>query len=288
LGATWPGRDEAACALDVATPGLYDERMQRNVSESESAPLVEALKASEERYQFLAETIPVHIWTALPTGLLDYVSEQTARHLGMTAQQLLSDGWQSVVHPDDLGHAVEQWMHSLRTGDVYEVEFRLKLASGNYAFHLARAVPQRDAEGMIVRWFGTNTYIDEQREQLRQRQVLFDEVAQQLRESAVAFVDLQQKYEKAVAQLAQTKPLSKPSTQSVAVDWQAVALARLSKLLGDEEGGRVFAATLAAAPLERIASASDLQRFANVLKPQGGLLGATGAQLYLHAVIHGR
>jgi len=139
-----------------------------------------------ESDRFLAENIPVQIWTALPNGHLDYVTEQTASGLGLTAAELLRDGWQNVVHPDDLGLAVERWTQALSTGQPYEVEFRLKLASGAYAWHLARAIAQRSADGRILRWLGTNTNIDELREERRRVQALLDEVAGQAQERAVA------------------------------------------------------------------------------------------------------
>ncbi|HEY5147601.1 MAG TPA: ATP-binding protein, partial [Polyangiaceae bacterium] len=135
----------------------------------------EALEASEERYRFLTESIPVQIWTALPDGHLDYVSHQTAHSLGLTAERLLADGWQNVVHPDDLPRAVEHWTRSVTTGVPYEVEFRLKTPDGEYAWHLARAVPQRSASGAIVRWFGTNTNIEDQRAHQRQIEALLVE-----------------------------------------------------------------------------------------------------------------
>lgn len=148
------------------------------VAESpDPADLRDALRESDERYRFLAETIPVQIWTAGPDGQLDYVTEKTARSFGLTAAQLLRDGWKDVVHPDDLALAVERWTHALTTGEPYAVEFRLKLASGAYAWHLAQAVAQRRQDGAIVRWFGTNTNIAEQREERRRVQSLLDEVA---------------------------------------------------------------------------------------------------------------
>ena len=162
-----------------------------------------ALKESEERYRFLAENIPVQVWTALPNGMLDYVTEQTARHFGLTADRLLDEGWQNVLHPEDVPLAVEKWTHSLTTGEPYAIEFRLKLANGRYAAHLARAVAQRDAEGKIVRWFGTNTDITEQREEQRRTQALLDEVASQAVESARAIATLQRQKQEADARVAE-------------------------------------------------------------------------------------
>jgi PAS domain S-box-containing protein len=170
-----------------------------------------ALRESEARYRFLAETIPVQIWTALPDGRLDYVTRQTASSFGLTPERLLAEGWQNVVHPDDLALAVARWTHALTTGDVYEVEFRLKLVDGSYAYHLARAVPQRDDAGAIVRWFGTNTNIDEQREAQRRTQALLDEVARQAVESAAVIVALRTAKERAEARVAELEAASRPT-----------------------------------------------------------------------------
>jgi PAS domain S-box-containing protein len=158
----------------------------------------DVLQEREQPDRFLAENIPVQIWTSLPSGQLDYVTEQTATHLGLSAAELLRDGWQNVVHPDDLGLAIERWTRALTTGEAYEVEFRLKLASGSYAWHLARAIAQRAPDGRIVRWLGTNTNIDELREERKSVQALLDQVAQQAHEQAIALEALRR--ENAAAQ----------------------------------------------------------------------------------------
>lgn len=166
-------------------------------------PDADALRESEERYRFLAETIPVQIWTALPDGRLDYVTEQTAAHFGLTPERLLNEGWQNVLHPDDLPLAVSRWTHALMTGETYEVEFRLRLRDGSYACHLARAVPQRNRAGAIVRWFGTNTDIEEQREEQRRTAALLAEVARQARESEALIASLRRAKAEAEARVAE-------------------------------------------------------------------------------------
>lgn len=134
----------------------------------------------------MAEIVPVQIWTAAPDGALDFVSSRASRDFGVPTEVLLRDGWKDVVHPDDLAATGARWAHSLATGEPYEVEFRLRMASGSYAWFLARAVAQRDDDGRIVRWFGTNTDIDEQRESQRRTQALLDQVAAQSRETEAA------------------------------------------------------------------------------------------------------
>jgi PAS domain S-box-containing protein len=121
-------------------------------------------EANEQRYRFLAESIPQQVWTAQPDGALDYVNRQTVDYFARTGDQIVGDNWQQVIHPDDLEACLARWQRSLATGEVYEVEFRLRRGSdGDYRWHLGRALPMRDADGRIIRWFGTNTDIDDQK-----------------------------------------------------------------------------------------------------------------------------
>ena len=123
----------------------------------------EALRESEARYHFMTEAIPAQVWTATPDGRLDYVSERVARYFGLSKEQLLRDGWKDVVHPEDLPIVGARWSHSLATGEPYKVEFRLRAADGTYRWHLGRAQAQLDDRSEIVRWFGTNTDVQDER-----------------------------------------------------------------------------------------------------------------------------
>lgn len=128
---------------------------------SETTKRVEA----ERRYHFLTNALPVQIWTATPDGALDYVSDRVAEYFGKTPAQVIGEGWLSVLHPDDVDRTIQRWSASLQSGQPYEVEFRLWSAEHSaYRWHLGRAMPQRDASGNIIRWFGTNTEIEERKQ----------------------------------------------------------------------------------------------------------------------------
>lgn len=122
---------------------------------------VEALQRSEESFRTLAEAIPQQVWASRPDGGLDFVNGRVLSYFASTQEKVLGDGWQNVIHPDDLPRVVVRWTHSLTTGAEYEVEFRLERADGTYRWHLGRAVAVRGAREEIVRWFGTNTDIDD-------------------------------------------------------------------------------------------------------------------------------
>jgi PAS domain S-box-containing protein len=145
---------------DVTDSVLARREVERLWSESEAAR--KAAMESEERYRFTANAVPVQIWTANADGALDYVSDRAAEYFGKSAAEVIGEQWLSVLHPDDVKPTLDRWQQSIERGEPYEVEFRLWSARHDaYRWHLARAVPQRDEAGKVVRWFGTNTDIED-------------------------------------------------------------------------------------------------------------------------------
>jgi len=122
------------------------------------------LHEAEQQYRTLAELLPHTIWTSRPDGQLDYISRRGFEDTGLPAGDISQ--WQRAVHPEDLPRLNERWQHSLHTGEPYETEVRIRRADGRYRWHLIRALPRRDARGRIVRWFGTNADIDDQKQAL--------------------------------------------------------------------------------------------------------------------------
>ncbi|HEX8070144.1 MAG TPA: ATP-binding protein [Pyrinomonadaceae bacterium] len=157
-------------AVARAYEELGREVLVRERAEHERAELLgreqaarAAAEASEQHYRFLAESIPQQVWTARPDGWLDYVNARAVEYFGLPAAEGLGWEWPRLLHPDDVPACLERWRHALATGEPYEVEFRLRRADGAYRWFLGRALPMRDAAGRVVKWFGTNTDIDEQK-----------------------------------------------------------------------------------------------------------------------------
>jgi PAS domain S-box-containing protein len=145
---------------DVTESVVARREVERLWFESEAAR--KAAQQSEERYKFTANAVPVQIWTATSDGALDFVSERAAEYFGRPASEVIGEQWLSVLHPDDVAQTLDRWKRSITTGEPYTVEFRLWSAAHQaYRWHLARAIPQRDESGQIIRWFGTNTDIEE-------------------------------------------------------------------------------------------------------------------------------
>jgi formate hydrogenlyase transcriptional activator len=123
----------------------------------------ETVRQSDARIRQIVDTIPVEIWSGLPDGTIDFVNERWRSDLGLTLQDLPGDGWQKMIHPDERARVVEAWTKSVRTGIPYEQEERHLQANGQYRWVLSRGLPLHDEHGNIVRWFGTNTDIDDQK-----------------------------------------------------------------------------------------------------------------------------
>ncbi|HYM78022.1 MAG TPA: diguanylate cyclase [Candidatus Dormibacteraeota bacterium] len=136
---------------------------------------ISAARNDEARFRTLAEAIPEIVWTASPEGTVDYANRRLTELTGLSPDRVKGMSWQQIIHPDDLPVALQKWENSLRTGTVFEIEYRVRVASGDYRWYLIRATPMRDAVGKIVKWFGSGTDIDNQ---MRTQQVLEEQIKQ--------------------------------------------------------------------------------------------------------------
>lgn len=145
-------------------------QMLREIQERDSA-----LQESERQFRNLADSIPQLAWMAEPNGDLFWYNRRWYEFTGTTPEQMAGWGWKAVHDPELLPDVLAKWHFSLSTGQPFEMIFPLRAEDGEYRQFLTLATPVRDANGKIVRWFGTNTDITEQRrseEALRQTEKL--------------------------------------------------------------------------------------------------------------------
>lgn len=124
----------------------------------------EALHDSETRFRALADNISQLAWMADATGWLFWYNRRWFDYTGTTLDEMKGWGWQKVHHPDHLDRVVKRWRQAHEAGEPWEDTFPLRGTDGRYRWFLSRAMPIRDADGRVVRWFGTNTDVTEQRE----------------------------------------------------------------------------------------------------------------------------
>ncbi|HJT77645.1 MAG TPA: ATP-binding protein, partial [Gemmataceae bacterium] len=123
-----------------------------------------ALRESEEQFRTLADSIPQLAWMARPDGHIFWYNRRWYEYTGTTPEQMQGWGWQAVHDPGELPRVLAEWKAALAEGRPWEDLFPLRRYDGRLRWHLSRAIPVRDGQGRVVRWFGTNTDIEDRKE----------------------------------------------------------------------------------------------------------------------------
>jgi PAS domain S-box-containing protein len=131
---------------------------------TERMRILRALEKSEAQFSVLAQNMPNQVWTARADGRLDWFNDQVYAYCGEPRGSLNGRAWRRLLHPQDLQPALDRWSASLKAGQPFEAEFRLRDIEGNYRWHLARAQPLMDDRGIITAWVGTSTEIEAQKQ----------------------------------------------------------------------------------------------------------------------------
>jgi PAS domain S-box-containing protein len=133
-----------------------------NITEQKRAE--EAVRRSEKELRDVIETIPAMAWTTLPDGNSDFTNQSWLEYTGTSLENARGEDWRKPFHPTDIAGLAEKWRTSLATGKPYEGEARVWRASnGEYRWFLHRAVPLRDENGNILKWYGISTDIDDRK-----------------------------------------------------------------------------------------------------------------------------
>ncbi len=124
----------------------------------------ESLRQNEAEFRTLADNIPQLTWMARPNGEVYWYNQRWYDYTGMDSANAQGQSWRNFHHPDHAERAATQFVLAIKNGELWEDTFPLKGKDGQYRWFLSRAVPIRSRDGEIVRWFGTNTDVTEQRE----------------------------------------------------------------------------------------------------------------------------
>lgn len=117
------------------------------------------IEENEKQFEYIANFMPVMVWTTTPDGMHDWFSQRWYDYTGLTVENSLGEGWRLPFHPDDMGATAHRWFNSLRTGEEYNTEYRCQRYDGEWRWMLGRALPFYDDDGKIIKWFGTCTDI---------------------------------------------------------------------------------------------------------------------------------
>lgn len=160
-------------------------RIQGAIQDISQRKQVENLiKLSHEKFSSLADAMPIAVWSAQANGVVDYVNRALSDYSGLAVEELVQPGrWLSILHPDDYDRAEAYWSESVDTGMDYVIEFRIRRKDGEYRWHLTRAQPVRNEQGIITKWYGGTVDIHEHKMLEREHQLIVDRLLQSLKSS---------------------------------------------------------------------------------------------------------
>jgi PAS domain S-box-containing protein len=148
---------EARELIDKIQPANGHPRVGAELTDSDSSKL--PLQESEAAFSVLANQVPQLVWTCSPDGLAFFFNERWVEYTGLTREH--GTKWVAPVHPQEQSQAWDAWMHSIKTGEHFRFENQLRRADGTYRWFLVQAEPLTNADGVVTRWFGTCTDIED-------------------------------------------------------------------------------------------------------------------------------
>ncbi len=118
----------------------------------------------EKELKLTIDTIPAFVFSNLPDGWTDFLNKRWLDYTGLSLSEAQGFGWQAAYHPEDLPRVMKVRSESLAAGKPYEHEARIRRADGAYRWFLNRSAPLRDERGNIVKWYGSNTDIEDRKQ----------------------------------------------------------------------------------------------------------------------------
>src|SRR6202795_3643255 len=121
----------------------------------------EALRASEESFRRIVDSVPAFTWYASPDGRIEYLNQRILDFTAERQENLVGFGWANVLHPEDVERTKNAWLHSVETGEPCEVDQRVRRFDNIYRWFRTNAQPLRDRSGRVIRWYGVATDIED-------------------------------------------------------------------------------------------------------------------------------
>lgn len=151
---------------------LRKEKRHVEKFENEILALSEAGKSIKLEYDkseagrlFLANAIPAIVWEADENGHIHYFNQQWHQYTGIAVEESLGDGWTKALHGDEKPGMIQTWRKGIAAGEEYQAECHLRSSNGEFRWFLAKGAPMKNKDGKVVKWFGTFTDIEDQKNQ---------------------------------------------------------------------------------------------------------------------------
>lgn len=115
----------------------------------------------EDGFRQVAEALPQLMWTCQPDGRCDFINRMWIQYTGIPLDRQLGYGWLQQLHADDRDMVFAKWNESISRLSPFHIQYRIRGADGIYRWFKTSAVPIKNSDGVVIKWFGLNSDIDE-------------------------------------------------------------------------------------------------------------------------------
>jgi PAS domain S-box-containing protein len=136
-----------------------------------------ALTLTDTEFRLLADAWPQIVWVVGPSGWAEYVNRVGTSYAGLSVEDICGRGWEAVVHPDDRVSVLGLWEQAVAAGAPFELEYRVRRFDGEFRSHLSRCAPIRNAAGVVTKWLGIATDVEDEKQLREDMQRAVQEVA---------------------------------------------------------------------------------------------------------------
>jgi formate hydrogenlyase transcriptional activator len=179
-------KDGSSMAVEVSLsamqPGgrqvVVQDISDRNYTAATLQSALDQARKAEDHLQLVLNSIPTLVWSDNPEGENDFCNQPLLDYIGMSLEEAAGTNWKNSLHVDDASLVAQRWQAAVTTGQMYEVEKRMRAADGTYRWFQSRAVAMRDEHGNILRWYGCDTDIED----LKRAEAAVAEHARQLKQ----------------------------------------------------------------------------------------------------------
>jgi PAS domain S-box-containing protein len=141
-----PYRDRQGAVIGVTA--IIRDVTERRLTE-------EQIEETEARFRNMADASPVLLWMAGRDALCTFFNQTWLDFTGRTLEQEWGVGWAEGVHPEDFQRCMDTYVAAFGERRVFEMEYRLRRADGQYRWILDRGTPRYAAGGAFAGYIGS-------------------------------------------------------------------------------------------------------------------------------------
>jgi diguanylate cyclase (GGDEF)-like protein/PAS domain S-box-containing protein len=122
---------------------------------------IKKLQASEQRYSYLIQSIPLGIYHADKQCKLTFINQNIVEILGLEKNKILEQGWIDLIDEKDRDRVNNTWKQAIKTNSLFYEEYLIQDNNYSNKILIDIAHPEFDEQGNVIGYMGSLSDITE-------------------------------------------------------------------------------------------------------------------------------